>query len=703
MGIITSIRKRGGLLITLIGLAVAGFVVMDVVQNRNMSGSVTSVGTVDNKSLDFNELRSMEEILYQGSDADEFSKREYIWNYFMESTILNKAAEKSGLVVGKQELLDMEFGANLSPIMQQRYSNQQTGRVDMAQLQNVKDQIQKGTLPANMASFWAIQEKEIIKERLDQKLTSLFTKAVYTPTWQAQQILDDQTKPVNTLYVKVPSSFIGDTEIKLTDADYQKYIDEHKSVYTTDVEKRIISTVNVPVLISKADTVAAEQAIASRMEEFRSATNDSAFVLTNNGTISDAFVKSAQLDEAVKTRIATMNTGDVFGPYINGAEMKAVKVLGKSAVADSVKSRHILINAKNPQEFEVANKRIDSAMAVIKSGQGKFGDVARAISMDGGSAAKGGELPFAYQGQMVKPFNDALFFDSKPGQIKKVESQFGVHLLEILDKKTIGDANGYKVAYLSSELIPSEETQNASLAQVENILSGVTTIAQLEEKLKKVPGLTLQKSYAVTSADFALQSLPPGQGSREIIKWAFDEKTKVNQVSPNPFAIQTTGKYYVEQYVIAVLNSIIPKGKGTVEALKSELTPMVMAVKKNEKLLEKAKSSKTLEALAQQFSVKLDTAKSVTFSTNFTPGIGKEPKVVAYIYSTPINSTSPIIVGEGGIFMVRPYEVVVNPVQPPIENAKRFYTASIAQQMNGKIVAALKKKTDIEDNRGELY
>ncbi|MBL0117915.1 MAG: SurA N-terminal domain-containing protein [Saprospiraceae bacterium] len=93
MGIITSIRKRGGLMIVLIGLAVAGFIVMDVVQNRNMSGNVTNVGKVGSHTLDFNDMRSMEEILYQGSDADEYSKREYIWNYFVDNSILQTAAQ----------------------------------------------------------------------------------------------------------------------------------------------------------------------------------------------------------------------------------------------------------------------------------------------------------------------------------------------------------------------------------------------------------------------------------------------------------------------------------------------------------------------------------------------------------------------------------------------------------------------------------
>jgi hypothetical protein len=125
-------------------------------------------------------------------------------------------------------------------------------------------------------------------------------KAVYTPTWQAEQVMADQVNPITSLYVKVPATYIADSDVKLTDSDYQKYIDEHKSVYTNDKETRIISSVNVPVITSKEDTLAAEQSIKDKLAEFKNATNDSTFILANGGTISDVYTKPAQLDAAIK-------------------------------------------------------------------------------------------------------------------------------------------------------------------------------------------------------------------------------------------------------------------------------------------------------------------------------------------------------------------------------------------------------------------
>jgi hypothetical protein len=56
--------------------------------------------------------------------------------------------------------------------------------------------------------------------------------------------------------------------------------------------------------------------------------------------------------------------------------------------------------------------------------------------------------------------------------------------------------------------------------------------------------------------------------------------------------VQTAGKYYVEQYVIPVLSTIIRKGVGSVDDLKEELTPLVMAAKKVDMLAIRATNLK---------------------------------------------------------------------------------------------------------------
>lgn len=704
MGIISSIRKRSGLLIVLVGLGVGGFIVMDVVQNRSMMNSVATVGTVNGKSFEFNEMRQMEDILYQGSQADEYAKREYLWDFFVENSIITEVAEKTGLNVGKEELLDLQFGSKLSPIISSRYGNPQTGQVDMAQLQQIKTSISSNTLDPNIAPFWAIQEREIIKERLHEKLNNLFTKAVYTPSWLAESILKDQMDPVNALFVKVPATFVSDADVKLTDADFQKFIYSKKSKYTYPTEKRVVSFVQVQVVPSSKDTADAMTSISSRIDEFRNAENDSSFVLNNNGIISDMFVKANALSPVISDRISSMSVGDVYGPYIDNELVMAVKLIGRTTVADSVKSRHILISASTPQELEVASQRIDSIETVIKSGRGSFAELARTLSTDTGSGSMGGDLGYSAQGRMVKPFNDALFFDSRVGQLKKVTTQFGVHLLEIQDKKTVGDGMSYKVAYLNSELLPSEETQSNILSQTEALIDDVSTLTQLEEKLKTYPGLNLQHSFEMEAADYRIQGLPSGQSARDIVKWAFSDNVKKDEVAKTVFPIQEAGKYYIEGYVIAGLRNIKPKGVGTASAMREELQEEVMNQKKVEILAEQAKGLNSMQTLADKFNVAIDTSKAIVFSSTFVPGIGNEPMVAAMAYTLPLNTVSPLISGKTGIYLIQPYERTSMGTAPDLSNAKRFYTNTIRQQAGqSKLMDALKKKSKIDDNRAKIF
>jgi len=70
----------------------------------------------------------------------------------------------------------------------------------------------------------------------------------------------------------------------------------------------------------------------------------------------------------------------------------------------------------------------------IVTGKTRFATLARMYSVDG-SAIQGGELEPAPLAGFVKPFADALA-ELKPGQVSEVvESEFGFHLIQLIDRK----------------------------------------------------------------------------------------------------------------------------------------------------------------------------------------------------------------------------------------------------------------------------
>ncbi|WP_208434952.1 peptidylprolyl isomerase [Bartonella phoceensis] len=92
---------------------------------------------------------------------------------------------------------------------------------------------------------------------------------------------------------------------------------------------------------------------------------------------------------------------------------------------DEVKARHILVKTK--KEAEAVIKRLNKGE--------NFEEIAKKSSTDG-SAAVGGDLGYFSHGQMVKPFEDAVF-GLKVGEYTKkpVESPFGWHVIKLEDRR----------------------------------------------------------------------------------------------------------------------------------------------------------------------------------------------------------------------------------------------------------------------------
>ena len=106
---------------------------------------------------------------------------------------------------------------------------------------------------------------------------------------------------------------------------------------------------------------------------------------------------------------------------------------------ERVRASHILVKVE-PTAAESdkasARKKIEEIRKRVENGE-DFAALAKASS-DCPSASKGGDLDYFQRGQMVAPFEEAAF-SLKPGEVSGiVETQFGYHLIKVVDKKESG-------------------------------------------------------------------------------------------------------------------------------------------------------------------------------------------------------------------------------------------------------------------------
>lgn len=105
------------------------------------------------------------------------------------------------------------------------------------------------------------------------------------------------------------------------------------------------------------------------------------------------------------------------------------------AAAEQRRMAHILLEVGDKRDEATARQQLLDARKRIEAGE-PFEDVAKAMSEDAGSAAAGGDLGFLGKGTLVPEFEQAAWALA-PGQMSDpVVTQFGVHLIKLLDVKT---------------------------------------------------------------------------------------------------------------------------------------------------------------------------------------------------------------------------------------------------------------------------
>jgi peptidyl-prolyl cis-trans isomerase D len=700
MGLITQIRKNGSwIMVILIALGVGGFILMDMtVGQTSLFGSAQpTLGKINGQKIDITTFNSTEALL--GSATDPLVRRNSLWEFMVEEIIVKGEANATGLGVSAAELTELQFGNEPSPIVRQRFLDPNTQQIDRAQLNQIRQLIESNTADAQLRSFWSFQEKEIVKDRLQSKLSAMVSKAMFVPTWMAEQTNRDQTVLYNLQYVQVPFDAIDNADVALEDADFEAYIKENAATLKSEEERRKIAYIAFEVRASAADSAAYLKSLQDLYAEFDTTANDSVFIQQNLGIMDKAYATKDQLPASIADTLMALPEGTVYGPFVEGNRYQMVKIIDRKILPDSVRSRHILIPAQDPQSLQVAQARIDSIKKVIEAGKGTFADLAQKFGTDA-TATKGGDLDFAAPGMMVKPFNDLIFFEAEQGKLYTVVTQFGVHLVEVTDKKFTENKPGVRIAALSKPIFPSEETRNDRYDEVLTFLSKNRTIEAMR-KAAKAGKLAIETPPAVGANEIALGALGTSQQTRDIIKWAFSGK--VGGVSSSVYVFSDPVDNYDNRYVVAALEGIQKEGLPSVADVRSTIEPLVINRKKGQLILQKL-NGKDLNAAASAYGVTVQTMENVSFATAFLPNnVGNEPKFLGQMARLQAGKTSVPFVGNSGVFMVKTVQKSGPQAMANLPELRNSLSAGAKSQATVTLMESMKKNAKIQDRRARFF
>lgn len=121
---------------------------------------------------------------------------------------------------------------------------------------------------------------------------------------------------------------------------------------------------------------------------------------------------------------------------VSDAEIKALydQNIARYKAPEQRRASHILINAAkdaSAADKATAKAKAEKLLEQVRKNPADFAKIAKENSQDAVSAERGGDLNFFGKGDMVKPFEDAVF-SLKEGEISGlVQSDFGFHIIRL--------------------------------------------------------------------------------------------------------------------------------------------------------------------------------------------------------------------------------------------------------------------------------
>ena len=713
MAVIGKIRQRSGLLIFLIGASIVGFLVMDATNSQFsvLKGRKDSIGKVNGEKITYNDFNKKYEENVKTTedqmrgqpmtDEQRNSIKTQTWNQMVNDIIFDKIYAKLGINVTPDELNELATGENASPYIQQnqQFRNPQTGQFDPSLVRmylSRLDQDPEGVEPGTVRKQWLNFENLLKQGQFQAKYSNLVSKGFYVPTWMGEMTYNDQNRLADFKYVQLPYSEVNDADVKVTDEELKKYIDEHAGRFKQDEETRKIDYVTFDISASSADSAKTIQYLEEKRADFaagKTASEDSVFVKLYSETPFDAAYyekDKVTAPAAVKDSFFSVKVGSIVGPYVDNGSYKLAKISDRKLVSDSVHVRDIAFSftgIKSQEEANVIFKQIDSIYKAIDSLHGDFAQFAATFSTDQMSKMRGGDLGWIKRDSKDKAYNDLIFFHAQKGKLYKVPNQTenAIHLVQVVEDKPTTPA--VLVAYLTKEIQPTPETER-------NIYSTATNFAadnQSEAKFKASGEKLNMKTVNTVKKDaFDISGLG---SARDLIKWVYTAKK--GEISP---------VYTVEKkHVVALLETVRAKGVPELDALRDVVKAEVVKEKKFDILSKKIADAKAanIDELAGKLGKSATEADKVSFARPAVNG-AFEPKVVATALVTPVGKLSQPVKGNGGVYVCQ-----TTAIQEPVKATDySMYTYQLKQQLQGKSRFAQeveKKLATIDDNRFDFF
>ena len=659
MAIIGTIRKKAGVLVVaIIALAILAFIFTDLFSNRDTRP--TKVASVNGMDVSFQEFETtttnIEENMKQQynvaslTNEQSFEAKKQAYQGLVSEKLLKQECENIGLSVSEAEMNDMFFGTFIHPMIRQNFADPTTGQYNPQVVKQYIAQFDK--LPEEQKFQWANFENSVKESRLQEKYNALVVSSFYMPTKIAEHISNVSNKVVDARYVVMPFSSVEDNTVKITEEDYKKYYEQHKNEYTLYEDLRDIEFVKFAVLPSPADIKAINDSVQKTFIDFQAleASELASFVSISSDRVYDSlyYKRDALKGVFADSLLAGKTAGSFIAPFQQGSNWIMAKITDIQQRPDSVRFSQILVLNSNASKDikrtpEQAKAVADSLLNVLKANSSEFESAVAKHSDDPEAKNNFGDSGWILDGQLQSDLFDKLKA-SKEGDVfvYDLPNQLGHYLIKLKEKTA--PVEKLQVAMIVMGVRASDNTVNALRDKANVFLGKSKTLAEMKAQAQK-DNLNILTS-TVREMDYQLNGTPY---CREIVRWAFDEKTELNAVAPEVYEL-------TDMFLVVALKDKKEKGVMPLEQVKNYIESQVKMEKKAEMLMEKAEkllaTNKTIETFAAAANLTIDSAMAVDFASPYFAAAGPEMRVIGNLSSASKTGLQKPVKGFNGVYVL---------------------------------------------------
>jgi peptidyl-prolyl cis-trans isomerase D len=710
MALIGTIRKRSGLLIIIVGIALAAFVLGDFLSPRYGRGRENiNVAEVLGEDISYTQFDAKFEQNHENQKRNQqkesltaeeiFNLKQQTWDQLIQSIVLDKEYKELGLVISAEELFDQIQGDQPHAYILQYFKDPETQQYDPELVRNYIKQLDQMD-PTNR-SQWDVFVEAIREDRYKTKYKNLISKAYYMPEQFVRMDFDEKKTNAKIRLVGYRYNLIDDSLVKVKDSDYERYYNDYKQNYKQEAS-RDIDYVVFDVKPSAKDRKAARDEAFKVFEAFKTAENLPLFVNGESDNNYDStWKKQGTLPARIDSVVFKAPIGTFIEPYIENEAWHMAKLVDVQMRPDSMKATHILVSFSGATMADEKIKRTkerakiiaDSLYNVVKSSPALIETLARLMSDDPSAEQNSGDLGWFADGSMVYPFNHAVLTNNV-GDFAVAESNFGYHVIKVTGK--LDPVKKVKIAVIDIAIDASQETNQEVFAKASEFQGKATNITAFDTLATKMGINKLSATYLQAMGNRISGLDYP----RPIIQWTFIEGIGVGSVS-QVFTME-------DKYVVAVVTKVREKGIPKLEEIKEVMQPLIIKEMKGDlavqRMKEAAGSTSNLVEIAKKLNSKVDTIPNVTFSLRNISSYGNEANVIAKVFTMQPNVMSEPIKGSNAAFFV-----IVDEITKPGEGEDRkAFEKQLVMNFRSKVTnnsftKTLEEKANITDNRVKFY